>query len=219
MEIQDLTYENKYHKPVLLPDRALNHTPQESNTFRSAEGIIEISISQDIEGEAESKPELSLDLYSPLLHEEEDQEYLSIEESRKVFGENSAELNSRLRQFFSSKGIQAPVAADMTVDSQGRVVVTSNTEQKTALETEFANDPSLTSILSELSASASLLRAADVAKDFAKAYEQNPPAAVAEYPHLFSEKFKFNAHFENDTLKASFKSPAGHSIDLQPSIL
>jgi hypothetical protein len=218
MEIQELSYENKYHKPTLLPERVLTNAQQESDTFRPAEGVIEVSISQDIESDEEPKPEQMLDHYSPLLPDEEDQEYRSIEELRKVFGENSAELNTRLRQFFSSKGIQAPVAADMTVDSQGRVVVSSSSEQKAALETEFANDPEFTATVAELGSSASILRAADVANDFARAYERNPPTAVAEYPHLFSEKFKFNARFENDNLTSSFKSLAGHSIDWQPNI-
>ena len=212
MEIQDLTYDNLYRKPVLLPERPPAQTPQESETFRPAEGIIELSLSNEINGETNSETPSSFERFPTLASQIKIDGAPSIEDLRLSFEANSAELSGRLQQFFSTQGIQAPIAANMTVDSQGRVVVSGDFEQRGDLEAEFSNDPEFNALFTEISASASLLRAADAADDFAKAHERNPEAALKEYAHLFSDTFKFNARFEDAKLSASFESSFGPSI-------
>ncbi len=130
MEIQDLTYENRYRKPIIMPDQPFTNLPQEPEPFRTSEGIIEISISAELDDEMSSETAAFLEQPSPLTTQTDAENALSIEDLRSSFRANSAELTNRLRQFYSSQGIQAPIAADMTVDSQGRVVVSGDLEQK-----------------------------------------------------------------------------------------
>ncbi len=210
MEIQDLSYQNYYQRPILLPDRPYTHIPQESDVFRTAEGLIELSLSIENSGNGNIAPPLQPNQQLSLLGIKPNSNgALDIADLRTAFGEKSAELSMRLRQFFSSLGIHAPVATDLAVDSQGRVVVSNNS----ALEDEFAKNPELNTIFNELSSSAALLRAADADRDFAADYETNPNAAHSQFAHLFSENFKFTYHFEADKLSAAFKSESGSSIE------
>ena len=218
MEIQDLTNQHLFRRPLDLVERPSpllaedSQDSSESDIFQPVEGAVEINVSGEVGDDPEAEADALLDQILPFGIEANPNGSLPLQGLKHAFEEKSAELSNRLRLFFSSQCIQAPVAADMAVDSQGRVVVSNAGEQQAALEAEFEKDEALNTKFNELSASAPLLRAADTSADFANVYERNPQVALEEFPHLFSNNFKFNFHFENDRLNAEFKSATGQAI-------
>lgn len=211
--LQDRTYDMQHRKPVVLPEQHSGKTPHESNDFRLVQDVIELSAPAQNSEEEQVEIAPPIDPAAPSISQIDAEDAPQIDDLRAGFEANSAELSHRLRQFYSTQGIQAPVAADISVDSNGRVVVANNFEQSIALQAEINDDSELSRLLSELSASASLLRAADVTDDFSRAYERNPAAARNDYAHLFSDSFKFTTRFENDKLSAAFKSNSGQAIE------
>jgi hypothetical protein len=212
MEIQDLTTENQYRRPILRPDRAMLDIRKDSNTFRTEEGIVDVTISNDIEPSIVHETTHSFKHFIPFAINNKEEVFPNLENLQNSFEANSTQLGIRLRQYFSSQGIQAPVAAKMTVDVNGRVIVSGDFVQKAALESSFSDDPKLTTLIADLGSSASILRAADVSSNFTKAYEKNPKSAINQFEHLFSRIFKFTVNFESDKLSASFNSESGQSI-------
>jgi hypothetical protein len=212
MEIQDLTTENQYRRPILRPDRAMLDIRKDSNTFRTAEGVVDVRISNDLDPGIAYETTHFFRHFSLLPIDNKEEPYPNIEDLQNSFEANFAQLGIRLRQFFSSQGIQAPIAAKMTVDTHGRVVVSGDFSSKAALEPSFSDDPKLTTLITDLNSSASILRAADVSSKFTEAYEKNPKSAINQFEHLFSDIFKFTVNFESDKLSASFNSESGQSI-------
>jgi hypothetical protein len=224
MEIQNLAGQNFFQKPLVLPKHTSPLLKQDANEsqnsrnskasdhFPPVERAVEVKISPKISDDSGVDAEPVLDQVLPFGLEYNPNGSLPIGALRQGFEEKSAELSGRLRQFFSSHGIQAPVAADLTVDSQGRVIVSNDHKQKVDLEAEFGEDEELSILFNELSASAPVLRAADASADFANIYERNPGKALEVYAHLFSDKFKFNFHFEDGRLSAGFNSLTGSAV-------
>jgi len=91
----------------------------------------------------------------------------------------------------------------------GHVNVSGEDKARAAeLEKAFENDFELHNHLARISANSSLLRAAREHEKFAKAYEQDPEAAVAQFSYLFDGSNRAEVRFEygEDGLQVYFES-------------
>ena len=93
MEIQDLTYENYRRQPILLPDRPFTHAPQETDTFRTSEGLIELNFSAEQNGNSNSQSSNSFENFNRLGGFLKSRYDFGIEELRTDFEAKSAELS------------------------------------------------------------------------------------------------------------------------------
>ena len=86
--------------------------------------------------------------------------------------------------------------------SDGRIVVQGDHPQKTEIEALLNDDPELASAARGVCMVYDLLRSARRHQEFAKAYEQDPVAAVQMYAHLFDEQTAWPLEFRLDSYGA-----------------
>lgn len=95
-----------------------------------------------------------------------------------------ADLGAALSGELAEAGVASQPPLKLSLDTQGRVVCP-DAARGEAVEQVFQENPALRDQAAEASALGSLLAAADRHRDFARAYAQDPEAAVAQYASLF----------------------------------
>lgn len=88
----------------------------------------------------------------------------------------------------------------------GKIVVQGDHPQKTEIEAALNEDADLADSIRKVSSMFDLLRAAEGQKEFARAYEQDPVAAVNTYSHLFDEQTGWPLEFRVDEYSAEMVS-------------
>ncbi len=95
-----------------------------------------------------------------------------------------ADLGATLSRSLAQAGVASQPPLKLSLDAQGQVVCP-DAARGEAVEKVFQENPALRDQAAEASALGSLLAAADRHLDFARAYAQDPEAAVAQYASLF----------------------------------
>ncbi|MBN2024509.1 MAG: hypothetical protein JW809_17145 [Pirellulales bacterium] len=111
---------------------------------------------------------------------------IRIEDIGKAYEEHLSSLKSQVAGLLEQNGIDRSQAFRLTVDAAGNVVVAGDHPDKEKIEALFQDQPELANEFRHVSATASLLRAADESKAFQAAYAKDPQGAVRQYAHLFS---------------------------------
>lgn len=88
----------------------------------------------------------------------------------------------------------------------GKIVVQGDHPHKDEIEAALNEDKDLTNSIRSVSATFDLLRAAERNKEFARAYEQDPVAAVKAFSHLFDEQTGWPVEFRVDEYGAELVS-------------
>jgi hypothetical protein len=88
----------------------------------------------------------------------------------------------------------------------GKIVVQGDHPQKAEIEAALNEDADLADSIRKVSSLFDLLRAAEGQKEFARAYEQDPVAAVKTYSHLFDEQTNWPVEFRVDEYGAELVS-------------
>lgn len=106
---------------------------------------------------------------------------ISLEDIRAHLEEKIAGLRKDMGGKFADAGIDTSRPMDLTADEEGNIRVSNDHPDKDKIEAIFANDPELANEARFVLATESLVRAADKHVEFAKAYDENPEAAIAKY--------------------------------------
>ena len=122
------------------------------------------------------------------------QTYLnSVEAGLRNFQENSAAFRDELSNRFRDAGIDTSQPVDLVVDSRGNVRTAGDHPDKDRIEALFAEDAELANEFRQLSATAELKKAVEEHLEFARAYEQSPKTAIAQFAHMFSGESRDSA--------------------------
>jgi hypothetical protein len=128
------------------------------------------------------------------------------------------DLERRLQEVLADTGIARGLEVRLRVNPEdGAVEVVGDHPQRVAIEGLFAGDPQLSQDFRSLTAISQLLQAADMQREFAEEYEQNPWLAVARFPGLFSGSREALLTFSSTGAEARLELE-GHQIyrlDLQ----
>jgi hypothetical protein len=123
----------------------------------------------------------------PLFSEEiEVDGVITLDEMRGFFREKAADFQSEVRNRLNAMGVDATQTLDLSTDRQGNVRVANDHPDKERIEAMFADDPELSNDFRQISATGSLINAAEAHIEFAADYAKDPKAAVAKHWHLFS---------------------------------
>ncbi|WP_029896042.1 hypothetical protein [Desulfohalovibrio reitneri] len=87
---------------------------------------------------------------------------------------------------FIENGIRAKPPVELTTARDGSVVVKGDHPQKEKIEQLFEDNPDLSNDFRKVACLTSMIEAGQEHMEFARAYRQDPYAAVAEYGHLFN---------------------------------
>ena len=103
---------------------------------------------------------------------------------------NLDELTDRLESdataLLLEHGVGTTPPADLILDENGRVTTQGDHPDKARIEALFAARPDLRDRMAELAAASDLKQALQERLEFARAYAEDPEAAVARYGYLFS---------------------------------
>jgi len=88
----------------------------------------------------------------------------------------------------------------------GKIVVQGDHPQKAEIEAALNEDQDLANSIRNVSSLFDLLRATERQKEFARAYEEDPVAAVKTYSHLFDESTAWPVEFRVDEYGAELVS-------------
>jgi hypothetical protein len=88
----------------------------------------------------------------------------------------------------------------------GKIVVQGDHPHKTEIEAALNEDEDLADSIRNVSSLFDLLRAAEGQKEFARAYEEDPVAAVNVFSHLFDEQTSWPVEFRVDDYGAELVS-------------
>lgn len=111
---------------------------------------------------------------------------VSLDEIRQSLQEDTSRFQQEFNAWRISRGMGLEPALELSADSAGKVVVQGDHPYKEAVEGYFATNEDAGNLFSQISANASLYRAALEHEEFAAAYENDPQAAVAKYASLIS---------------------------------
>lgn len=104
-----------------------------------------------------------------------------LEDLESHLEEISAGLQTTLGNRFRAAGVDTSRSLDLDVDAAGAVRVTNDHPDKDKIEAMFADDQALADQFREVLALQQLVSAGQQHVAFAKAYAQDPEAAVAQY--------------------------------------
>jgi hypothetical protein len=116
----------------------------------------------------------------------------SIEGSLKT---DTSMVEEQLRVLYSKKGISPNTEMDMSVGSDGKIIVQGNNSKADKFEDAINSDPELSNTIRRMSANTSFLEAANKHQEFAKRYETNPDIALKEFAYLLEQGRNYNATF------------------------
>ncbi len=125
---------------------------------------------------------------------------------REHYADQQQSLNSRIQSLLKSSGIDVPPEIRLQVGGDGSVVVANDHPDRERIEELFRENPRLRNQFVQVASLGELLRAADEAVAFQKAYAADPQAAVTAFSHLFSgqERPQFSLTVYADGATAQF---------------
>jgi hypothetical protein len=175
-----------------LPSAYLPATSQLTQPLQSRSSDDPQIAQQNVSASQEDKVSLSaggrlLSQLPPLFSEEiEADGVITLDELRSFFQEKTAAFQSELRDSLNAAGIDPTKTLELTTDSSGNVRVANDHPDKEKIEALFAEDPERAGDFRQISATGSLLKAAEEYAEFAADYAEDPQAAVAKHWELFS---------------------------------
>lgn len=116
----------------------------------------------------------------------------SIEDSLK---NDTSMVERQLRVIYAKQGISPDTEIDISVGSDGKIIVHGNSSKADELENAINSDPELSNTIRRMSANSSFLEAAKNYLDFAKKYEKNPDIAIKEFAYLLEQGRHYNVTF------------------------
>jgi hypothetical protein len=110
---------------------------------------------------------------------------IRIENVQVDYEKNLSAVQSKIESLFAANGIESNPAVRLQIGLDGRLIVADNHPQAQKIEPLVAEQSGLRDQFAQTSAQARLLKAAEEAAAFQKAYRKDPIKAVADYAHLF----------------------------------
>jgi hypothetical protein len=105
----------------------------------------------------------------------------------KYCSEQSAKLNTRIKEAFKEAGIDTSKQIRLQTGSDGSVVVANEHPQRAEIEQIFKDDPELRNQFVQVDAMSSFVHSGIEALAFQRAYAKDPEAAVEKYSYLFDD--------------------------------
>ena len=111
---------------------------------------------------------------------------ISLQDLKNALENSKEDVSDTVNSLLLENDISPHPPIELTTDQKGVIRVKGKHPQKSEIEKLVNETPGLANDFRKTSALSSLVREADKYIEFAKAYEQDPYAAVAKYSHMFS---------------------------------
>ncbi len=112
---------------------------------------------------------------------------VTLESMRKAVEEETEAFRSDVAVMLAQAGVRDEPPVELTMDAQGKVRVKGEHPDKETIEALFEENSDLRNRFAALSAGTGMLEAMQEYQQFAKAYAQDPAAAVQQYWYLFED--------------------------------
>lgn len=109
-----------------------------------------------------------------------------VEDVRAEYQELLGTFDDRLQDLLREEGIEIGDGFQLQTDAEGRVRVVDDHPQREKIEQLFEKHPDLRDQFARLSSQGSFLRAADVATELARLWDENPLAAARRVQELMN---------------------------------
>lgn len=150
-----------------------------------------------------SEPASGLKIRLPLLHGVAPRAdgFIHMEDYRSRSAELEEAFSEKVKKLAAEVEASIPPAIDISLDfsrqGSGKIIVDRSHPKAEVLEKQLNEDDSLNMAFREVNALREMIRAADEASAFQKAYRQNPKMAVNRFSWLFdSTRSKPTYHFQ-----------------------
>jgi len=112
---------------------------------------------------------------------------VTMESLRKAVEEETEALRSDVARMLARAGVRDEPPVELAMDYEGKVRVKGDHPDKDKVEALFEENPDMRDRFAALSAGSGMLEAMEEHMEFARAYAQNPAAAVQKYWYLFQD--------------------------------
>ncbi len=120
---------------------------------------------------------------------------ISVQDIKESLSKTTAYVEKRLHSLYSKYGISPDSKMEISVGSDGSIIVNGESPASESLSEEINADDALSNSIKKMSAEASLLEAIEKHEEFAAAYEKDPKSAVERYGYLLEDGNNYNVSF------------------------
>lgn len=131
---------------------------------------------------------------------------IHLEDIRAAYQKRMTAFQADLSRMLSEAGIDRSEPFSLQINPEGRIQVTGDRDDLSAIQQLFDENPDLSRELAALSGTGSFLKAADRSIEFQAAYAKDPVAAVARFSELFDNRNSiFTLEISEDSMREVFE--------------